>query len=181
MGRRRAERPVPLEATSGPLGSRAAGRGAGLAAARRRPEPVGAARVPWSYLAALPAAALTGLVGTIADPLSNAFCAPEDAACSLGFLVASSILAGVATSGLVAWLMGLGWEWWLICATAVVALPGLLDLLDWGGWVLLALTPAIAALATLTGRLGRPVWRPAVIGGACTLVIAWSLLTTFVL
>lgn len=162
MGRRRA-RPVAT-ATPGPTGPRTG--------------PVGGARVAWSYLAAM-LAALIGVLGlTITDAVQSGMCGAEDVSCALGTYVAGGVLSGVVGVSVAAALLRLGWEWWLICVTALVAMPALLDIAGGLAWGVLAVAPLVAACVTLTGSR-RPRWRPVVIGGVCVALLAWTLLWTF--
>jgi hypothetical protein len=166
MGRRRATNastvPTPPTAT-------------GFAA---RVAPVGGARVAWSYLAALLAAAVTALGFAIADSVQSTACADDDPMCALGTYMVGGLVAGVVGVAFVAWLFRLGWEWALVCVAVVVAMPTLLDLTGPLAWLILASTPGAAALVTLSGP-GRRPWRPIVVGVVGVVVIAASLIWTF--
>lgn len=145
---------------------------------RLRTSPGGAVRIAWSYVAALAATAVAGLGLTLAGYAGDAACAADDVSCALALYLVFGIVGGVLASALWGWLFRLGWEWWLLCSVALLALPAALDLMGSGAWVALALAPGAAALATWSGP-GRAAWRPAVIAVVCAAIATWSVMATF--
>lgn len=162
MGRKRAK-PVapPLDAS---------------VAISRRLAPVHGARLAWSYVAAILGGMIAGLGAAIAEGIQSTTC--DDATCSLGVFLVGGLIGGLVAVSVVAPLFRLGWEWWLVGVTAVLAMPTILDLAGSWGWLALILAPGIAALATWTGP-ERSRWRPWVIAGVCVLISALVLLGTF--
>lgn len=154
MGRKRAQRPVPVQSLE-----RAEDAG-----------PVGSTRVAWSQLAGLLAALVTGLGFALSDVVQAARCDTDDVTCTLGVY-----LAGVAV---MARVFRLGWEWALVCATIIVAMPLLLDLLGNGAWAAAVLAPTLAALVTFNGRRGSRR-RPVVVVACSAAAIAAALWWTF--
>lgn len=167
MGRRRATgtRPAVAEAPARGFAGRRAPRG---------PE-----RVAWSYVAAVVAGLVAALVFAVVDAAQPGLCAEDDLTCALGTYLVGGLAGGVAGAAASAWLFRLGWEWWLVCATVVVAMPAALDLGGPWAWSLLVAAPALAALLTLGGP-DRWRWRPVVLGGVCAAILVWIVLVTFV-
>ncbi len=147
---------------------------------RARTPPVGGARVAWSYLAGILAAVLLGLVISIVYYVEASVCAVDDFTCTIAVFTGSAVAGGVLFTALGAALFRLGWEWWLVVAAAIFAMPTALDALGAGGWAVVALAPALAALATLHGP-SRPRWRPWVVAVTCAAVIVAAVLTTLFL
>ncbi len=143
-----------------------------------RTPPVGGVRFPWSYLAALLAVLITGLGFAIADSVQSSVCADDDPVCALGVYTVGGLSAAVIATVLVAWLFRLGWEWGLVCAAVVVAMPSLLDSTGPLAWLVLLIAPALAAAVTWSGP-ERPRWRPIAIGVVCGAVIIASAWWTF--
>jgi hypothetical protein len=144
-----------------------------------RTSPVGGARLPWSYLAALLAALVTGLGFAIADAAQSASCPADDAVCALGVYTVGGLIAAIVATVLVTWAFRLGWEWGLVCAAVVLAMPSLLDATGPLAWLILVIAPGLAAAVTWSGP-ERPRWRPVAIGVVCGAAIVASLLWTFV-
>lgn len=162
MGRRRAERPVAA-IVDAPAG---------------RERPAGAARVAWSQVAGLLVAVIVGFVFAITDVVQQANCNSDDVACTLGHYVLGMLVGALLGVGVAAALFRLGWEWAAVAMAVVIAMPVVLDRVGPWGWLLAALTPTLAALATLDGEQ-RPPWRPVVVGGVSVLVAVAALLWTF--
>ncbi len=165
MGRKRAARPIAPQAAARP---------------ERGGNPVGGARVAWSQLAGLAAVVVTGVGFALTDVLQVAWCNSDDTTCTLGTYLIGAMVSALVGVALVARLFRLGWEWALVAATVIVAMPLLLDLGGGWAWLGAAATPTLAALLTLGGPHG-PRWRAPVIAAGCVLVIALVLVWTFVL
>lgn len=138
---------------------------------------MGGARVAWAYVTALVSAVVSGLIVLIATYGSESVCARDDIPCSVAILSSVVILAGTATLGIFARVFRLGWEWWLICAAALVATPLLISV-EVAQYVV-PCAPALAALATWQG-VRRPRWRPWVIGGVAGLAMLVAVLSIVV-
>lgn len=162
MGRKRAQRPVPVQSLE-----RAEDAG-----------PVGSTRVAWSQLAGLLAALVTGLGFALSDVVQAARCDTDDVTCTLGVYLAGTLLSALAGVAVMARVFRLGWEWALVCATIIVAMPLLLDLLGNGAWAAAVLAPTLAALATFNGRRGSRR-RPVVVVACSAVAIAAALWWTF--
>ncbi len=140
-------------------------------------EPVGGARIAWSYLATVVALLVGGLFWAIWSPLGGLACAdPEDLACNLGWGFTGAIIGPTLGLALGAFVFRLGWEWWAILAGLLLGMPVWFDMVpDAVRIVVLVLGPALAAAATWTGPR-RPAWRPWVIGGAAAALVVTGLL-----
>lgn len=163
MGRKRAERPLAER----PAGAPGAADG-----------PAGAARVAWAQLAGLGAAVITGLGFAVSDVVQAARCDSDDVTCTLGIYLLGTLGTAVVALAAVARLFRLGWEWALVAATVVVAMPVLLDLTGNWAWLAVGLAPSLGALLTLDGPR-RSRWRPVAIGTGCAVAVAAALLWTF--
>lgn len=143
--------------------------------------PEGGARVAWSYLAAVLGAVLAGLFWVAWTPFSGLVCSgPDDVLCVLGWEAAGGILGGVGGLAVAAFVLRLGWEWWLIGAAVLLGAPLWFDTVPvWARVVVLVLTPALAAVATWSGPR-RPAWRPWAIGGLGVVLIALGVLSILV-
>lgn len=139
---------------------------------RVRESPIGGSRIAFSYLGSVLAAVVAGLLAVMASPLAASVCrASEDATCLLGWTYGSAILAFALAFAALAWVLRLGWEWWVVVAGVLLGSPWWADALPPGAAIVVGMaTPAVAALATLTGRR-RPAWRPWAIG-ACAAALA---------
>nr|NLI51278.1 hypothetical protein [Propionibacterium sp.] len=163
MGRKRAERPLAARPAD---------------AEPRGDAPVGGARVAWAQLAGLLALVVAGLGFAVSDVVQAARCDSDDVTCTLGTYLVGTLVSAVAGLAIVARVFRLGWEWALVVASVVLALPLLLDLAGNWAWLAAALAPTLGALLTLDGRQ-RPRWRPVAIGVGCGLALAVVALWTF--
>lgn len=148
---------------------------------RVREAPRGGARVAWSYLGTVLGAVLGALLWAVWSQFDAAACGDaDDLQCRLGWVLIGLLVGLVAGWAPIAWVLRLGWEWWLVLATAALSVPLWVDLAP--GWVpavVAVLAPAVAALVTGL-RDARPAWRPWVLGGVAVLVLAGTLLVVLV-
>ena len=138
---------------------------------RVRESPTGGSRLAFSYLAALIAAAVAGLVWAVWSPFDAAVCSDaDDVACALGWYAAGGLAGGVLGVLLGAWVLRLGWEWCVFAIALLGFLPVAGTLPGWAFAVYLCLLPALTAAATWTAD-ERPRWRPIAVGVAAAVLI----------
>ncbi len=147
---------------------------------RVRESPTGGSRLAFSYLAALIAAAVAGLVWAVWTPFDAAVCGDaDDVVCALGWYAAGGLVGGALGIPLGAWVLHLGWEW-CIAAIGLLGFTPIAGMLPgWAFGIYLVLTPALAGAATWTGE-ERPRRRPIAIGVAAAVLLAAGLASVFI-
>ena len=143
--------------------------------------PFGAARIAFSYLGSLIALVIATLLAVMVRPVSDAVCAGvEDPRCVVGWEYASVGISALVGLVAPAFVLRLGWEWWLVAASVLWSSPLWTPLAPaWAPWVVGLLTPAIAGAATWNGD-ERSRWRPVVIAAMGVLTLAALAFVLFV-
>ncbi len=142
---------------------------------RPRESPLGGTRVAWSYLGAVVGLIVAALAAAALVPLGTGTLCTDAGGdgCEVGVVLAALLLTLPVGFAVAAYWLRLGWEWWAVLAALVLALPLAGPMLEAGVGAVVALGPALAALATFAGPEG-PSWRPWAIGLAASGLVLLS-------
>ncbi|WP_232548026.1 hypothetical protein [Propioniciclava soli] len=147
---------------------------------RVRESPIGGSRIAFSYLAIVGALLVTGLVWSVWSLFTDRVCGPDsDVVCGLGWWWLGWFVGFGLGTALTAWIVRLGWEWWLAGFAVLLALPAVMALPVPVVIVWLLALPAIAAALTWSGP-DRPRWRPWLVVGLAVAAVAASAVSVLI-